>query len=503
MANDSPDAFFSYCRADAEFAIKLAQDLKSAGANVWLDQIDIELGTPWDLAVEGALNKAPCLLVILSPVSVDSQNVRDEVSFALSKQKRVIPILYRECDVPFRLARLQRADFSADYARGFEALTRALSVEQPAAATATSAVDSPSMLSEMSSETPASTQSNAAKFDEPSTTSQPTAMSQSAEQRSGLPQPDTNAMARVEQAIKEIDLANGWIDKNSVSVWRKLSAELSGREVTELCHILNSNPQSETVFKVLILLNYSVGQPAAVRWHRCILASIESYLTSDVQIQQNVFRLLPKLHVDRADVWKCLFESLQMAQSSSVAAELAKVTPSFTPPEKEETTGALLLDLLFLFDDTNRDMILGEAIEALNYRSAIPRLCEAFDTCALRRFHYKAITACKLLAKWDDKGSVPYLRKYIDAMYKATPSTNTYFFAMESLYSIEGTACAEYIADRMLNSSPKNQNCMFWMTWQPYENDPVIMNALGKIEQTTQDRKLKEHIGDFIKKRKR
>jgi hypothetical protein len=57
------------------------------------------------------------ILVILSPVSVVSDSVRDEVSFALNRQKRVIPVLYRDCDVPFRLARLQHIDFRTNYAR--------------------------------------------------------------------------------------------------------------------------------------------------------------------------------------------------------------------------------------------------------------------------------------------------------------------------------------------------------------------------------------------------
>ena len=129
---DVPIAFFSYCREDSEFALKLAADLKVAGAHVWIDQLDIEPGTPWDRAVEEALTHSPRMLVVLSPVSVNSDNVRDEVSFALSRQKRVIPVLYRDCDVPFRLARLQHIDFRPDYSRALTILLRALGVGQPA-----------------------------------------------------------------------------------------------------------------------------------------------------------------------------------------------------------------------------------------------------------------------------------------------------------------------------------------------------------------------------------
>jgi TonB family protein len=133
MSSESKTAFFSYCREDSDFALKLAADLKSAGADVWIDQLDIEPGAPWDRAVEDALNSAPRMLVLLSPVSVASDNVRDEVSFALSRQKRVIPVLYRDCDVPFRLARLQHIDFRPDYARALNILLRALKAVESAA----------------------------------------------------------------------------------------------------------------------------------------------------------------------------------------------------------------------------------------------------------------------------------------------------------------------------------------------------------------------------------
>lgn len=76
-------AFFSYSRQDSEFALRLADDLRSAGAGVWLDQRDISPGVRWDSAVEAALKSCPRLLVILSPSSVNSTNVLDEVSFAL------------------------------------------------------------------------------------------------------------------------------------------------------------------------------------------------------------------------------------------------------------------------------------------------------------------------------------------------------------------------------------------------------------------------------------
>jgi TPR repeat protein len=124
-------AFISYCRDDQEFALRLAQDLKAAGGAVWLDQLDIKPGSSWDNAVEDALLAARQMLVVLTPTSVRSENVRDEISYALKQGKTVIPVLYMECVIPLRLERKQHIDFRADYARGLTTLLKQLDVEHP------------------------------------------------------------------------------------------------------------------------------------------------------------------------------------------------------------------------------------------------------------------------------------------------------------------------------------------------------------------------------------
>jgi len=127
----SPLAFISYSRNDSEFALRLAQDLKTAGASVWLDQLDIQPGVPWDNAIETALSQAPLMLLVLSPDSAKSDNVRNEISFALEEGKVIIPVLYADCTVPLRLQRAQRIDFRADYSRGLSSLLTYLKVKNP------------------------------------------------------------------------------------------------------------------------------------------------------------------------------------------------------------------------------------------------------------------------------------------------------------------------------------------------------------------------------------
>ena len=118
--------FFSYAHADSEFVLKLAKDLRSIGTNLWLDQLDIPGGARWDDVVEEALHASPCLLVVLSPASVASNNVKDEISFGIENGKTILPILYKNCDIPFRLKRLQYIDFRVGYNDGFKRLVQAL-----------------------------------------------------------------------------------------------------------------------------------------------------------------------------------------------------------------------------------------------------------------------------------------------------------------------------------------------------------------------------------------
>jgi len=128
-------AFFSYAHEDAEFVLRLAKDLRAAGASVWMDRLDIKPGERWDRAVEDALKKCPELLVILSPAAVESTNVMDEVSLALEEGKTILPVVHRNCEIPFRLRRFEYVDLAVDLTGNYEAglgrLLETLGVAKP------------------------------------------------------------------------------------------------------------------------------------------------------------------------------------------------------------------------------------------------------------------------------------------------------------------------------------------------------------------------------------
>ncbi len=84
---------------------------------MWVDQVDIRPSEHWDRAVEKAVRDCRGLVVILSPRSVVSDNVADEISFAIENRKAVLPVMFEKCSLPLRITRMNVIDASANYER--------------------------------------------------------------------------------------------------------------------------------------------------------------------------------------------------------------------------------------------------------------------------------------------------------------------------------------------------------------------------------------------------
>lgn len=126
--------FVSYSSKDRPFALGLVKELQNLGANVWIDQLGIGLGENWDNAIEQALEKSETLMLILSPTAVSSQNVQDEVSIAINTNKKMVPILIKECELPMRWQRRQYADLANNPEKAINDILNYLGLQEKAAA---------------------------------------------------------------------------------------------------------------------------------------------------------------------------------------------------------------------------------------------------------------------------------------------------------------------------------------------------------------------------------
>src|SRR5438445_13838214 len=132
-ADRSQEAYFlSYSRADERFALRLAKDLRAHGVAMWVDQLDIRPSEHWDRAIERAVSASRGLVVILSPRSVASDNVADEISFAIDSGKSVLPVMIEKCVLPLRITRMHLIDATGIYDKALnQCLAELLRVSDP------------------------------------------------------------------------------------------------------------------------------------------------------------------------------------------------------------------------------------------------------------------------------------------------------------------------------------------------------------------------------------
>ena len=104
--------FVSYSRADQDFVDKLRTDLENYGADVWIDVEDIRSGENWADAIQRALDTCMVMVLVISPDSVASDQVKHEWQYYQDLKKPIIPVIYRPAKVQFQLSRVQYIDFS-------------------------------------------------------------------------------------------------------------------------------------------------------------------------------------------------------------------------------------------------------------------------------------------------------------------------------------------------------------------------------------------------------
>lgn len=124
--------FVSYSRKDKPFVLAFVQELKNQGAKIWIDEFDIELGENWDNAIEEALDQSETIMIIISPTAVESQNVQDEVSVAISSKKKMVPIVITPCELPMRWGRRQYADLASNPDKALNDILHFLGLQEKA-----------------------------------------------------------------------------------------------------------------------------------------------------------------------------------------------------------------------------------------------------------------------------------------------------------------------------------------------------------------------------------
>ena len=112
MAAGTHADFHLHARKDgADLARRLAKDLTEHGCEVWLDTEQIAGGARWSKELQDAIDAREVFLAVLTNGYEESDICSKELSYALSRKKRVIPFLGRKgAPVPFLLNDVQWVD---------------------------------------------------------------------------------------------------------------------------------------------------------------------------------------------------------------------------------------------------------------------------------------------------------------------------------------------------------------------------------------------------------
>lgn len=135
-----PTIFLSRTSIDKPFVEKLSADLKRLGIESWVDKYEIKVGESIFWRVEEGLKESEYFAIVLSPEALKSEWVKSEISVAWDRKMMVgknaiLPLLYRDCEIPALLKSLKYADFRRDYQTGFSELVAVFGISQADAIT--------------------------------------------------------------------------------------------------------------------------------------------------------------------------------------------------------------------------------------------------------------------------------------------------------------------------------------------------------------------------------
>ncbi len=123
---DPRQVFISHANADADFAHRLAADLKNAGWRIWIAPDSIPPGEKWVEAIGRGLDGSAVFVVVLTPAAVGSRWVKTETNAAIVLENRgdvqFIPLEVATCAVPILWNAYQRIPFRSRYEDGLRAL---------------------------------------------------------------------------------------------------------------------------------------------------------------------------------------------------------------------------------------------------------------------------------------------------------------------------------------------------------------------------------------------
>lgn len=121
-----PKVFISHSNQDSDETLFVADSLRQAGIDVWVDFENIRGGADWLCEIEAGIQRCHALVVVLSKASATSVWVERECLYAWQLGKPVFTALVADILIPLHLINIQYCDLRERRADGMAKLVESI-----------------------------------------------------------------------------------------------------------------------------------------------------------------------------------------------------------------------------------------------------------------------------------------------------------------------------------------------------------------------------------------
>ncbi|MGD1702593.1 toll/interleukin-1 receptor domain-containing protein [Dapis sp. BLCC M229] len=124
--------FLAFAEADKSIMEQIGKSLTREGITVWSYHTDIQTGKIFKQEIERGIAGTDNVIYLFSPAAIKSKDCQQELTYALSLNKRIIPLLIFCTDatqIPTEISKLQFIDFTQSESQGIEKIIKELQQE--------------------------------------------------------------------------------------------------------------------------------------------------------------------------------------------------------------------------------------------------------------------------------------------------------------------------------------------------------------------------------------
>ncbi len=217
--------------------------------------------------------------------------------------------------------------------------------------------------------------------------------------------------------------------------------------------------------------------------------------TANIRCARVVLEKLPEVtSTERRSVTASALLDHLITATGDIVDAFANTVAKLVPPSNREQAAAVLLDVLERVQTSHAESAIVEILGNWNYRQAVPRLRGMFDIASLS----KSRSISYLLAKWRDRESGTLVREAVERFRYG--SQNGYLFdgLVGSLYTLEGSACAPFIAKVLLEQTPFDQQVLLRGCLRQIHEAPISA-AIRELAASSPDAQVKKLAAQLVK----